>query len=97
MKPCPSCSRQLADNAVTCPQCGHAFPKRTKEEKEESRPLGLILLIFGSILTWWPWRMGYFEQSIMYDSTLSGVHFVSYVSGLILLFIGLILFLSYYE
>ena len=41
--------------------------------------------------------MGYFEQSIMYDSTLSGVHFVSYVSGLILLFIGLILFLSYYE
>lgn len=25
MKTCPSCSRELADNALTCPHCGHKF------------------------------------------------------------------------
>ena len=25
MKPCPSCSRLLADNAQACPECGHSF------------------------------------------------------------------------
>ena len=30
MKNCPSCSRSLADNAHTCPQCGYAFNSATR-------------------------------------------------------------------
>ena len=87
MKPCPSCSRQLADNAVTCPQCGHAFPKRTKEEEEKvksQQALGAVLFLVGAALGLAPVLMG-FER---------GQALVSCVLGVVLLLLGLGLLLS---
>lgn len=26
MKPCPNCKTEIADNAGTCPKCGHRMP-----------------------------------------------------------------------
>ena len=94
MKPCPSCSRQLADNAVTCPQCGHAFPKRTKEEEEKVRSqqvLGVVVFLVGAALGGVPLLMGFGKWSVMYDWSPfgRGVALVSSLLGLVLLLLGL--------
>ena len=38
MKPCPTCREYIADNAKTCPKCGHVF----KSGKSPLQIIGMI-------------------------------------------------------
>ena len=46
MKRCPSCGNDCADNAYTCPKCGHVF----KEQKSGMGFWGVVFAIIVAVL-----------------------------------------------
>jgi predicted amidophosphoribosyltransferase len=45
MKPCPSCKRSLADNASSCPVCGHKFSFDLSRILEFARRNSFLVLV----------------------------------------------------
>lgn len=56
MKFCESCGKKIADNANTCPRCGHVF--RTSSPKKRST--AVLLAVF---LSFWTWLYTYKEDA----------------------------------
>jgi hypothetical protein len=45
MKPCPTCQKNLSDNATTCPSCGHKFEIDALTGLKRNLPIIAILLV----------------------------------------------------
>ncbi len=51
MKFCNSCGAEVADNAKTCPKCGHVFASKSEAPSERTwaKVIGIISLVFSII------------------------------------------------